>query len=395
MSGNYTVVGGGAIGGTIAFHLAGAGHRVLIVDSDAAQVAAVRERGLTIRRADGTERSVRIEARTPGEVTEPLRDVLLAVKANATATAARWIAPRLAEDGFVVSLQNGLCEPEIAAAVGARRTVSAFVNLFADLVEPGVIADGGPGALVVGELDGTAGPRVRRIVADLQAWGPATANGNVAGFLWSKLAYGAVAAASATSDDPVADTIERHPGLTVALAREVYAVAAAQGVTPESFDAWRADAFAEDAPPDLTSTALTGFCAWLRTQPKTRTGIWRDLAVRRRPTEVPAQYGPVLRLAEGHGLRCPGVEAVLRLIGELEAGRRPMSRDNPAELERAVLGGNTGTAYGGSPGAVRSGTPGTVHGEAPDTVRDGTPGTVHDEAPGGDPEALHDEERNT
>jgi 2-dehydropantoate 2-reductase len=338
----YTVVGGGAIGGTLAFHLAGAGHRVLVVDTDAEHVAAIRERGLTVRSADGSERSTPVPACTPDEVTGPLGAVILAVKANATTTAARWIAPRLAADGYVASLQNGLCEPEIADAVGATRTVSAFVNLFADLVEPGVIADGGPGALVVGELDGTVSPRVRQLVADLQAWGPAVASGNVAGHLWSKLAYGVIAAASATVDDPVAATIEGFPALAVALAREVYAIAAAQGIRPEPFDAWEADAFAADAPPEHTRAALARFCAWLRTQPKTRTGIWRDLAVRHRRTEVPAQYGPVLRRAAEHGLPCPGIEAVLAMIVELEEGRRTRSRLNLEELDRLLVqtGGN-------------------------------------------------------
>ncbi|MHA6616507.1 ketopantoate reductase family protein [Pseudonocardia sp. DLS-67] len=335
MSGSYTVVGGGAIGGTLAFHLARAGHDVDIVDTDAAHVAAIRERGLVIRGADGTERSVRLAACAPDEVTGTLGGVILAVKAHATATAARWIAPRLAVDGYVASLQNGLCEPEIAAQVGAERTVSAFVNLFADLVEPGVIADGGPGALVVGELDGTVSPRVRALVADLQAWGPAVASGNVAGFLWSKLAYGIVGAASAAVDDPIFDTIAAFPDLTVALAREVYAVAAARGIAPESFDAWEADAFPVDAPPERTRAALERFCAWLRTQPKTRTGIWRDIAVRHRPTEVPAQYGPVLRVAAEHGIACPGIVAVLALIGELERGRE-RRRDNLVQLDEAI-----------------------------------------------------------
>jgi 2-dehydropantoate 2-reductase len=343
VSGSYTVVGGGAIGGTLAFHLAGAGHQVLVVDSDAAHVAAIRERGLSIRRVDGSERSRRVPACTPEEVTEPLGVVILAVKANATTTAARWIAPRLAAHGYVASLQNGLCEPEIAAAVGTSRTVSSFVNLFADVVAPGVIADGGPGALVVGELDGTVTPRVREFVADLQAWGPAVAGENVAGHLWSKLGYGVVAAASATVDDPVAATIGGFPALTVALAREVYAIAAAQGIRPEPLDAWEADAFAADAPPERTRVALARFCAWLRTQPKTRTGIWRDLAVRRRRTEVPAQYGPVLSRAAEHGLPCPGIEAVLATIVELEEGRRTRCRLNVEELDRLLVhsGGNS------------------------------------------------------
>jgi len=335
----YTVVGAGAIGGTLAFHLARAGHGVTVVDADAEHVAAIRAHGLRIRRPDGREERQELTALTPNEADGGLGAVLLAVKAQATPAAVDWIAPRLASDGYVASLQNGLCEPRIAASVGTGRTVAAFVNLFADLVAPGVIADGGPGALVVGELDGTAGPRVRDLVADLQAWGPAVADPNVNGHLWSKLAYSAVAAASAAVDAAVADTIEAHPDLTVALAREVYAVARAEGVRPEPFDAWHPDAFLPGAEPRDTAAALTRFCAWLRTQPKAKTGIWRDLAVRQRGTEVPAILGPVVALAGTHRLTCDGVEAVLRIIGELEAGVRGMSEDNLRELERAAIVG--------------------------------------------------------
>jgi len=390
----YTVVGGGAIGGTLAFRLAQGGHAVTVVDADAGHVAAIRAGGLRIRRPDGRTERVDVRALAPDEADGPFSAVILAVKAQATADAAAWIAPRLTADGFVVSLQNGLCEPEIAEAVGPERTVAAFVNLFADLVEPGVIADGGPGALVIGEPHGllpsaampergahapaaetgdaesTASrdaapsasgdialsasgdvapsaseaapsasgavltPRVRTLAADLGG----VASGNVAGHLWSKLAYSAVAAASATVDAPVADSIEAYPELTAALAREVYAVAAAEGVRPEPFDAWRASAFLPGATD--TRAALAEFCAWLRTQPKGKTGIWRDLAVRRRKTEVPALLTPVLTRAERYGLPCPGVRTVLRLIRELEDGTRDMSGDNLRELAHSVQEGS-------------------------------------------------------
>ncbi|WP_205613405.1 ketopantoate reductase family protein, partial [Streptomyces sp. S5] len=95
----YTVVGGGAIGGTLAFSLARAGHRVRLVDTDAAHVAAVREHGLTVARGEQRE-SVHVEAVTPDACDATLGRVLLAVKAQATGAALDWIEPRLAPDGW-------------------------------------------------------------------------------------------------------------------------------------------------------------------------------------------------------------------------------------------------------------------------------------------------------
>lgn len=330
----YTVVGGGAIGGTLAFHLARAGHPVLIVDTDENHVAALNERGLTLRGPDGAE-TVPVTARTPNEAGGPWQRVLLCVKAGATDTAAGWLAPHLTPDGFVVSLQNGLNEERIAAHVGAERTVAAFVNLFADVVAPGVVRDGGTGALVVGETDGRTTARVTQTVHDLQAWGPARATDNVPGYLWSKLGFGAILTATAVVDAPMADVIDAHRPLMHALAGEVLAVATALGLTLEPFDAWDPAAYLPAADPAERAAATDRLVAWLRTMPKDRSGIWRDIVVRKRPVEVPHHYRPVLALAEQHGVATPLLAALLDQLIAVESGRRTMSEHNLTDLEAA------------------------------------------------------------
>jgi 2-dehydropantoate 2-reductase len=317
---HYVIVGAGAIGGTLGNHLARAGHGVTVVDADAEHVRHIREHGLTVVRGDERATARVSTAVTPAD-DEPrsVDRVLLAVKAQATGRALDWIAPRLAADGFVVSLQNGLNEAEIARRIGRERTVGAFVNLFADVVGPGEIRDGGLGALVVGELDGRDSRRVREVVADLQAWGPAKATGNVSGYLWSKLGFGAMLVATALADAPMADLIDRHRTVMHALAAEVYAVAAAEGVVLEPFDAFDPLPYAGSDPAGADA-ATDALVAWLRTQAKDRSGIWRDIAVRHRPTEVPTHYRPVLATAARHGIPTPGLERLVAQIGELEAG---------------------------------------------------------------------------
>ncbi|MQA01977.1 MAG: hypothetical protein GEV07_04355 [Streptosporangiales bacterium] len=69
-------------------------------------------------------------------------------------------------------MQNGLHEAVLAEHLGVERTVGAFVDFFADVVEPGVIAGGGTGALVLGELDGRTSTRIAELARDLATWGP-------------------------------------------------------------------------------------------------------------------------------------------------------------------------------------------------------------------------------
>src|SRR5262249_27922208 len=156
----YVVVGAGAIGGTLGAKLARGGHSGLSCDADPEQVAAITARGLAI---EGPVAAFTVNARavSPGELPDGLGAVLLAVKSQHTEDALAEITPRLAADGFVVSLQNGVNEPAIAATVGEERTVGAFVNFGADYLEPGRIFLGGRGALYVGELDGSRSPRPR------------------------------------------------------------------------------------------------------------------------------------------------------------------------------------------------------------------------------------------
>ncbi|MGP3755551.1 2-dehydropantoate 2-reductase [Streptomyces sp. IBSNAI001] len=333
-SDSYTVVGAGAIGGTLAFSLARAGHRVRLIDTDTAHVAAIQDRGLTVARGEHRE-SVRVEAATPETYDGSVHRVLLAVKAQATDAALDWIAPRLAPDGWVVSFQNGFNEELIADRIGEDRTVAAFVNIFADVIEPGVILDGGAGALVVGERHGAAvSERVGALVADLQSWGPAVASDNVEGYLWAKAGFGAMLAATALADAPMAELIDRHPLTMHEVAAEVLDVAEALGVELEAFDAFEPEAFRRGADPSVRRAATRRLTAWLGTQTKDRSGIWRDLAVRRRPVEVTTHYAEVFTQAERHGVSTPVLRSVIAGLRELERDPGLMAEERLVALDR-------------------------------------------------------------
>jgi 2-dehydropantoate 2-reductase len=338
MADPLVIWGAGAIGGTLGAHLARAGHEVLLVDTVAEHVEACRTKGLTIS-GPVTEFTQVIPAVTPDELTGRYSRIVLAVKAQATKAALPILAPHLAEDGFVFSAQNGLNELEIAEVVGAGRTMGCFVNFGADWHAPGQILFGNRGAFVVGEIDGVIRNRTRAMHAICQAFEPdAILTTDIWSYLWGKMAYGAMLFATALNHDSMnenfADT--RRMPVWLALGREVVATALARGVPPRGFGSFDPMAFA----PGRADADGIKVVEWLRDYTavgaKTHSGIWRDLAVRKRKTEAEAQLMIMPKLAAQQGIATPALTALDGLIKDIEEGRREQSPDTFNALLDAI-----------------------------------------------------------
>jgi 2-dehydropantoate 2-reductase len=287
------------MGGTIGGVLVKEGWPVVFVDRAQEHVQAMNDRGLQIN-GPISEFRVAVRAARPEDLQGSFATIFLCVKAHHTREALAQLEPHLAQDGAIVSIQNGLCELEIAEAVGSERTVGAFVNFGADYLEPGVIHWGGRGAVVAGELDGHTSPRVQDIHELLRLFEPeALLSFNIFGYLWGK---------------------------------EVVAVADARGVSLEGFDGFEPDAFHGAAPDERAEASLDELVAFNRRSAKTHSGIWRDLVVRKRPTEVDAQLGAVVRLAREVGVATPLTERLVLQIHEIEQGMREHGWSNLEEL---------------------------------------------------------------
>ena len=323
------VWGAGAIGGTIGAYLVRAGHTVAVVDTVREHVDTIDRSGLRIT-GPISEFTVRVAAFTPETLAGEWDTIILATKAHNTEAAVRALLPHMSEAGCVISAQNGLNELEIASVVGAERTVGAFVNFGADYVEPGVIHYGGRGAVVVGEIDGRDTPRIRAIH---ETWldfdDRAIVTPNIWGFLWGKEAYGAMLFATALTNESIADALALpvYRGLYIALAREILAVAAARSVTPEGFNGFDPAAYLPTAPLGAAERSLDDLVAFNRRSAKTHSGIWRDIAVRKRRTEVDAQLGIVVTLGQQARVATPLTARLVQLIHDIEDGVRAQSLD--------------------------------------------------------------------
>ena len=334
MTESILVWGGGAIGGTIAAYWARAGIDVLLVDIESDHVTTCRSRGLEIS-GPVDEFVVRIPAVTPDEVLGRFSRVILAVKAQHTRAAIEMIRPHLTADGFVVSAQNGLNELTISEVVGKGATIGAFVNFGADWHGPGQVLFGNRGAVVVGEIDGTVGGRTEEMHQLLQVFEPdAVLTDNIWGYLWGKLAYGAMLFATAINNDSMADNFANpsRSELWVAIGREVMGLATKRGIQPVGFNGFNPMAYLPGASDLEAQASIEEMAEFNRGSAKTHSGIWRDLAVRKRKTEVTEQLGVLVKLANEVEYEVPLITTIIDLIHDIEDGVRDMSDETFAIL---------------------------------------------------------------
>lgn len=329
-----TVVGAGGIGGTVGAFLAAAREKVTVVDRSEPHVEAIRSGGLLVDGLFG-ERRVRFEnAFFPEQLRAPLGFVLLAVKSHHTDDALATIAPLLADDGFIVSLQNGLNERRIAEVVGSSRTVGAMVHMVADHVGPGHVTRFTEGEFHIGELDGKITPRIEEVAKRISQAVPVHVTENIWGYVWAKQVYSCLLVATALVDAPSSEILkpEWSKRIFVALMGEAVEAALADGIRFGTYDRLDPRIMLPRDRAELAQAMamLPGGSA------KGNSGIWRDIKVRHRKTETDFLTGEVVRVGRKHGLPMPLNAEVTRMVKEIEEGRRAMSWDNLRSLEQAA-----------------------------------------------------------
>ncbi len=338
MSRPILIWGAGAIGGTLGAAFFRAGEDVIFVDNVREHVDAINANGLKIV-GPIFEDTVKARAYLPEELEGEYHRTFLCVKAHHTEAAAKSLVRHLPADGYVVSAQNGLNERVIARIAGEHRVVGCFVNFGADYLQPGVVQYGGEGALVIGELDGRFTDRAEDIYELVRQFEPkALITNNIWGFLWGKLIYGALLFGTALTNESIADVLANPVARPVLrrLALEVATVAAINNIRPEAFDGFDPAAFGPLALPEQTEKSFDDMVAHNRTSAKSHSGIWRDLAVRKRKTEVEAQVMPVVEIGRESRVPTPLAARLIVMIHEIEDGKRELDMANLEELANAA-----------------------------------------------------------
>lgn len=182
------VVGCGAVGSYYGARLCRDGHEThFLLRSDFEQV---KRRGVLIRSAEG-DFSVRPRAAQRPEDIGPCDLVLIAIKNTANPQLSQLLPPLIDGQTAVVSLQNGLGNEEIIAAIaGAERVLGGLCFVCLNRTEPGVIEHIAHGQITLGEFQRWPEPRTHDIASAIRHAGvPCKVTPDLVQARWEKLVW--------------------------------------------------------------------------------------------------------------------------------------------------------------------------------------------------------------
>jgi len=339
MTKRIAFVGAGALGGYVGGYFARAGLDVTLIDPWPEHVETIRKTGLELDGLTPEEKftvkprilhltEVQSLAKTPFDI------AFVSMKSYDTAWATALIAPYLAPEGFVVSLQNCMNEETIAGVVGWGRTVGVVASLISvDLFEQGkirrTIAKGGDKHTVfrVGEPHGRITARVEELVRWFQGIDSSKPTTNLWGERWAKLVQngmgnGVSAATGLSSADCGRNDAIRR--LQIRLAGEGIRVGQALGYQMEKIRGLDPERIALANEGDAAAMKEVDAALLPKAGANPRADIQRpsmaqDIRKGRR-TEIEAMNGFIARKGAECGVPAPANEKLTGIVTKVERG---------------------------------------------------------------------------
>ena len=183
----FLVVGAGAVGGITAALLRRNGFNVEIVCKYDDYATLLSDKGIEISGACG-KFNIKIPAfASVSQVGEEKDIVLLATKATDMMEAVHSIDSILKKDGFLISMQNGICEDNLASVIGRNRIIGCVTGWGATMESAGKLVMTSTGDFIVGYLDRETDDFLSEIAEILSVVVPVKTTNNITGHKYSKL----------------------------------------------------------------------------------------------------------------------------------------------------------------------------------------------------------------
>ena len=230
------IYGAGSLGTVLGAYLTRNGVSVDLINRNQKHIAALREQGIRIT---GTvSMNVKpVSALLPEEMTGKYDLIFLMTKQLDNRKTVLFLRDYLAEDGLMVTFQNGIPEDGIAEIIGKERTIGCVVEWGATMTGPGVCElTSAPDSLSfhMGGMAGITEETLQRVKNVLEKMCPVVLEENLPGARWSKLLINATFSGLGTIMGGTFGSVTGDPDgreLAIRCMKEVIDVGRAAGVT--------------------------------------------------------------------------------------------------------------------------------------------------------------------
>jgi len=186
------VMGTGAVGGYFGAKLAAAGHDLAFI-SRGRNLQALQANGLRVASPNGDSQIDNAQFTDDTATIGKVDLILFCVKSYDTESAAEQIHPLVSDRTLILSLQNGIDNPEkLARVYNPEQILPAVVYVGAQLTSPGVITHANGGRIIFGPSDGAVSSLFRSLRQTLSdANIPCEISDQIQTIQWTKLLWNA------------------------------------------------------------------------------------------------------------------------------------------------------------------------------------------------------------
>lgn len=297
------VIGAGAMGSLFGALLAESGEDVWLYDIWEEHVKAINEKGLGIELDDKT-RSVSVNATTDKRQIGTTDLAIIFVKSTQTGDAARTASELMGNNGFALTLQNGMGNADkIGEVIDPGRIIAGTTSHGATMLRPGSIRHAGTGPTVIGMWSGIQKTGIQKLADVFTKAGIVTETvDDVRNVIWTKLlvnvGINAITALTGINNGRILD-LSATKALSCAAVKEAMEVARALGVKV-------ADNTVEHVFQVAEATSAN------------RSSMGQDVD-NKRQTEISAINGAIVREAKKIGVKVPVNQTLTALVETMQA----------------------------------------------------------------------------
>ena len=325
------IYGAGSLGTILGAFISKAGVNIELINRNKAHVKALQEKGACI--VGTLEFKQPVVAYTPEEMQGIYDIIFLMTKQQHNAEVVETLRPFLAEDGALVTFQNGLPEVLLAEILGEKRVLGCTVAWGATLQSPGVCElTSAPDALSfsLGAMSDKRSKHFGKVKELLEMMGTVEVEENFIGTRWSKLLINAAfsgmsAVLGCTFGEAAGPWASRR--IVQGLMKECMDVCEAGGIRIEPVQGKDIVKLLNYNNPFKRALSFMIIPIAIRKHAKLKASMLQDIE-KGKLTEVDAINGAVSDYGKKVGVPTPLNDRVVEIIHRIEHGDLKACRDN-------------------------------------------------------------------